>query len=75
MPLSTGVKVLALTVTEHGNDDVEKDHRQERLNEMMLNYRANNFYAADLASDIPYKSMLRRRSRAMIRLSRRRVMS
>lgn len=64
IPLSTGANVLALTVTEHGNDNAEQFKKRETLNELISNYTdsnhtiaGGNYYVADVATAIPYKTM------------------
>lgn len=57
IPLKAGAKVLALTVTEHGNDNAQQNEKREILNALVSSYHADGFYTADLATAIPYKSM------------------
>ena len=64
IPLSTGANVLALTVTEHGNDNAEQFAQRVKLNDLISNYTdsnhtygGGNYYVADVATAIPYKNM------------------
>ena len=64
IPLSTGANVLALTVTEHGNDNAEQFAKRVKLNDLISNYTdsnhtygGGNYYVADVATAIPYKNM------------------
>ena len=57
IPLKAGAKVLALTVTEHGNDSPKENEKREILNALISSYKADGFYVADIARAIPYKTM------------------
>lgn len=62
IPLSTGANVLALTVTEHGNDNAEQFAKRVKLNELISKYTESSigggsYYVADVATAIPYKTM------------------
>ncbi len=64
IPLSTGANVLALTITEHGNDNDEQFAKRETLNALISNYTdstryiaSGDYYVADVATAIPYKTM------------------
>ncbi|KAL2042768.1 hypothetical protein N7G274_004527 [Stereocaulon virgatum] len=57
IPLSMGSKVLALTVTEHGNDNAEENAKRQQLNDMVLRHQAKNFFVVDLAKGMPWQAM------------------
>jgi len=62
-PLSHNSKVLALTVPEsEGHDDVQRE-RRDKLNNWILNYKAENFYTFDLFTAFPYWNLTDRRRR------------
>jgi len=57
IPLQQGTKVLALTVPECGVCSPVLDKRRDKLNNKILEYKAENYYTLDLHSAIPYWSM------------------
>ena len=57
MPIHTGANMLALTVTERGNDNAEQAAEKEKLNHMISTYQQTNFTFADPATAIPYNTM------------------
>lgn len=65
IPLSHNSKVLALTIPEsEGHNDIQVA-RRDWVNEKILNYKADNFYAFDLLTAFPYWNLTDERRQEM----------
>jgi len=57
IPLKTGAKVLALTVTEHAHASPQLKARWENLNGLVSDHHQDGFYVAHVAKAIPWTGM------------------
>ncbi|KAL8706961.1 MAG: hypothetical protein Q9201_000009 [Fulgogasparrea decipioides] len=55
--LAGGAKVMALTVTETANESIQMRERYNELNELIKDYRDENFAVADVCQRVPYTAM------------------
>lgn len=57
VPLKAGVKVMALTVTEHAHSTTPMKEKFEKFNKLVSDHHADGFYTADIAKAIPWSTM------------------
>ncbi|KAI1374894.1 SGNH hydrolase-type esterase domain-containing protein [Hypoxylon crocopeplum] len=57
VPLSTGAKVIAMTIPEHAMDTEEIKDRRNEVNIAIKQYSRPNFFCFDLCHTIPYHTM------------------
>ncbi|PHH51080.1 hypothetical protein CFIMG_004318RA [Ceratocystis fimbriata CBS 114723] len=57
VPLSKGKNVLALTIPEAQTSTADEVQRRDEVNRLIMQHRAEGFYAFDLHTRIPYHSL------------------
>ena len=57
IPLKTGAKVLALTITEHAHANAQQKAKMEMLNGLVDHHHQDSFYVAHVARAIPWTGM------------------
>ncbi|KAL6717541.1 hypothetical protein ACLMJK_005456 [Lecanora helva] len=57
IPLKAGVKVLALTITEHSHFSPKMKAKWEKLNDLVSSHQQEGFYVAHVAKAIPWTGM------------------
>ena len=57
IPLKTGAKVLALTVTEHAGSSPQMKTKWENLNKLIADHHQDGYYVSHIAKAIPWTGM------------------